>query len=158
GTAGPQLDFLFTEALKAAQDVHRHASRPANADSLGNFAVRRVLAHLSGDTGRVALVGVSPMTRHCGRAFAEHGLPVLVVNRTLEPAEECALEIGAEAMALDVFRAEPGIVDAAITAVGGGEPVLDRNTLAKIAENAPARGVLIVDLGVPPNVDPAAAA
>jgi glutamyl-tRNA reductase len=61
-------------------------------------------------------------------------------------------------MSLDAFRAAPGVVDAAITAVGGGEPVLDRAALANIAENAPVRGTLIVDLGVPPNVDPAAAA
>ena len=79
GTCGPQLDFIFNEALKAAQTVHQQASRPANAESLSGFAVRRVNAHLAGDTGRVAIVGISPMTRQCGRVFAAAGLPLHVI-------------------------------------------------------------------------------
>lgn len=158
GTCGPQLDFIFNEALKAAQDVHQQASRPANAESLSGFAVRRVNAHLAGDTGRVAIVGISPMTRQCGRAFAAAGLPMLVVNRTFETAQEFAAEIGGEAVTLEAFKADPGVVDAIVTAVGGAEPVLDVPAVTKIAANAPGRGVLIVDLGVPPNVDPAVGA
>ncbi len=154
GTCGPQLDFIFNEALKAAQDVHQQASRPANAESLSGFAVRRVNAHLAGDTGRIAIVGISPMTRQCGRAFAAAGLPILVVNRTFDTAREFAAEIGGEAVTLDTFKADPGVVDAIVTAVGGAEPVLDMAAAARIAAHAPGRGVLIVDLGVPPNVDP----
>ena len=155
GTCGPQLDYIFNEALKAAQDVHQQASRPANAESLSGFAVRRVNAHLAGDMGRVALVGISPMTRQCGRVLAAQGLSLIVVNRTLETAQEFAAEIGGEAVTLEVFKADPGVVDAVVTAVGGAEPVLDMAAAAKMAANAPSRGVVIVDLGVPPNVDPA---
>ncbi len=158
GTCGRKLDFIFNEALKAAQDVHQHASRPANAESLSGFAVRRVNAHLAGDTGRIAIVGISPMTRQCGRAFAAAGLPMLVVNRTFETAQEFAAEIGGEPVTLEAFKADPGVVDAIVTAVGGAEPVLDMAAAAKIAANAPSRGVIIVDLGVPPNVDPAVGA
>jgi len=158
GTCGPQLDFIFNEALKAAQTVHQQASRPANAESLSGFAVRRVNAHLAGDMGRVAIVGISPMTRQCGRVFAAAGLPLLVVNRTFETAKEFAAEIGAEAVTLEAFKADPGVVDAIVTAVGGAEPVLDVPAVTRIAANASGRGVLIVDLGVPPNVDPAAGA
>ena len=162
GTCGPQLDFIFNEALKAAQDVHQQASRPANAESLSGFAVRRVNAHLAGDIdggkgSRIAIVGISPMTRQCGKVFAAAGLPLLVVNRTLETAQEFAAEIGAEAVALDSFKANPGVVDAIVAAVGGAEPVLDIPAVTRIAANAPGRGVIIVDLGVPPNVDPAVA-
>lgn len=156
GTCGPQLDFIFNEALKIAQDVHQQASRPANAQSLSGFAVRRVNAHIAGDTGRIAIVGISPMTRQCGRVFAAAGLPVLVVNRTFDAAKEFAAEIGGEAVTLDAFKADPGVVDAIVTAVGGAEPVLDVPAVTRIAANAPSRGVIIVDLGVPPNVDPAA--
>ncbi|MBX7200524.1 MAG: hypothetical protein K1X51_14245 [Rhodospirillaceae bacterium] len=162
GTCGPQLDFIFNEALKAAQDVHQQASRPANVESLSGFAVRRVNAHLAGDIdggkgSRIAIVGISPMTRQCGKVFAAAGLPLLVVNRTLETAQEFAAEIGAEAVALDSFKANPGVVDAIVAAVGGAEPVLDIPAVTRIAANAPGRGVIIVDLGVPPNVDPAVA-
>ncbi len=156
GTCGPQLDYVFNEALKAAQDVHLQASRPANAESLSGFAVRHVNAHLAGDVGRIALVGISPMTRQCGRVFAAAGLPIVVVNRTFETAQEFAAEIGAEAETLDAFKADSGVVDAVVTAVGGAEPVLDMAAVTRMASHAPSRGIIIVDLGVPPNVDPAA--
>lgn len=155
GTCGPQLDYIFGEALRAAQDVHQQAARPSNADSLANFAVKRALEHLAVQPGRIALIGVSPMTRHCARSFAELGLPMVIVNRTLESARDFAGEVKAEAMALDSFVKAPTGFDVIITAVGGAEPVLDRALLAKLAEAA--RTPLLIDLGVPPNVDPEAA-
>ncbi len=152
GTCGPQLDFIFGEALRAAQDVHQQAARPGNADSLANFAVKRALEHIGERPCRIALVGVSPMTRHCARAFANLGLPITIVNRTLELAEEFAVEVKAPALALDAFRKDPLGFDVIITAVGGAEPVLDRKLLEKLA--ASGTNPLLIDLGVPPNVDP----
>ncbi len=156
GTCGPQLDYIFGEALRAAQDVHQQAARPGNADSLANFAVRRTEEHIAGRTSpRVALVGVSPMTRHCARSFTGR-VPMTIVNRTLELAQEFATEVRADALQLDSFRADPRGFDVIITAVGGAEPVLNRDLLQKLA--AMGHNPLLIDLGVPPNVDPEAAA
>jgi glutamyl-tRNA reductase len=156
GTCGPQLDYIFGEALRAAQDVHQQAARPGNADSLANFAVRRTEEHIAGRTSpRVALVGVSPMTRHCARSFMGR-VPMTIVNRTLELAQEFATEVRADALQLDSFRADPRGFDVIITAVGGAEPVLNRDLLQKLA--AMGHNPLLIDLGVPPNVDPEAAA
>jgi len=155
GTCGPQLDYIFGEALRAAQDVHQQAARPGNADSLANFAVKRALEHLAerkDKPARVALVGVSPMTRHCARSFAAQNIPMVIVNRTLELAQEFAVEVKAEAMALDDFRKDPTGFDVIITAVGGAEPVLDRALLKRLADTRTAP--LLLDLGVPPNIDP----
>ena len=152
GTCGPQLDYIFGEALRAAQDVHQQAARPGNADSLANFAVKRALEHVGDRPCRIALVGVSPMTRHCARAFLNLGLPMTIVNRTLELAEEFAVEVKAASLALDAFRKDPLGFDVIITAVGGAEPVLDRKLLEKLA--ASGTNPLLIDLGVPPNVDP----
>ncbi len=161
GTCGPQLDYLFAEALRAAQDVHREIAGTANVESLADYAVKRTLAHVDGAhvdgaRGRIAVVGISPMTRHAGRALAALGLPIVVVNRTFEVAEELARDLGGEARPLADFLADSGPLDAVITAVGGAEPIIDLTVAARIAAAAPERGTLIVDLGVPPNVDPAA--
>jgi glutamyl-tRNA reductase len=156
GTCGPQLDYLFAEALRAAQDVHREIAGTASVESLADYAVKRALAHVDGSRGRVALVGVSPMTRRAGRVLAGQGLAMTVVNRTFETAQEAAVELGGEARPLDAFLADPGAVDVIITAVGGAEPIIDLTVASRIAAAAPQRGVLIIDLGVPPNVDPAA--
>lgn len=114
------------------------------------------------DRGYVALVGVSPMTRRCGARLAERGLPLLVVNRTLDAAQELAGSFKARALTLDEFRHEPPAHCAALVcATGATEPVLDRAALERLTapregptDGTVARRPLIIDLGLPPNVDP----
>jgi glutamyl-tRNA reductase len=93
------------------------------------------------------------MTKRCGLALHKAGLPLLVVNRTLEVAEEYAQAVGGRAMQLDQFRSEPSNVAALVLAAGGGEPVLDVLALTRLSQvsNQPP---LVIDFGVPPNVDP----
>ena len=154
GTCGPQLDYLFGEALRSAQDVHRQAARPANMASLAGLVVKRALERLEGADKRISVVGVSPMTRRCALSLREHGLHINVVNRTLETAQDFAVEVAGTACSLDEFKNNPGGNKVIITAVGSSEPVLDRGVLEAMAKTAPKDGTLIIDLGVPPNVDP----
>ncbi len=155
GTCGPQLDYLFGEALRSAQDVHRQAVRPANMASLAGLVIKRVLEHLEKTDKKIAVVGVSPMTRRCALSLHEQGLHINVVNRTIETAQDFAEEVAGTACSLDEFKSNPGGYDVIITAVGSIEPVLNRGVLEVMAKAAPKGKTLIVDLGVPPNVDPA---
>lgn len=156
---GPTLDKLLGEALGMASRVHRLEAN-VRSPSLADLAADRVITHLAGHLGgnppRVALVGVSPMTRRCGMILHRAGIPLLVVNRTPQVAEEFSETVGARAMSLDQFRQSPPEVGALVLAAGGGEPVLDGMALTNVAEAAVARPPLLVDLGVPPNADPEA--
>ena len=154
-TCGPVLDRLMGEALGMARRVRR-MSAGVRSPSLGDLAADRVLQHLGGRPGRIALLGVSPMTRRCAAILREARVPLLIVNRTLQAAEELASSVSGEAMSLDRFRAAPPPLDAIVLAAGGGEPVLEREALALLARSA-AQTPLIIDFGVPPNVDPEAA-
>ena len=153
--SGPVLDRLLGEALGMASRVHRTESN-VRPPSLADLAADRSVRHLAGRSDAVALIGVSPMTRRCGRMLHRAGVPILVVNRTLQAAEEFAQTVGAEALSLEEFRARPRPVGALVLAAGGGEPVLDEVALAKLAK-VTAQPPLIIDFGVPPNVDPEAA-
>jgi glutamyl-tRNA reductase len=155
GASGPILDRLLGEALGMANRVHR-LEAGVRAPSLADLAADRAVLHLAGKPGTVALVGVSPMTKRCGRALHKAGVPLLVVNRTLEAAEEYAQTVGGQALSLDEFRAQPHDVAAIVLAAGGGEPVLDTEALSKLTR-VTTRAPLIIDFGVPPNVDPEAA-
>jgi glutamyl-tRNA reductase len=164
GTCGPLLDRLLGEALGMANRVQRlQAGR--GASSLADLAAARVLDHLAGACGTVALIGVSPMTRRCGLALHRAGVPLLIVNRTLAPAAELAASVAGRAVALEQFRERPEAVAALVLAAGGGEPVLDGRSLRLLAEGSArgpqgaaelraAQAPLAVDFGVPPNVDP----
>src|SRR5256714_661414 len=145
-TCGPVLDRLMGEALGMARRVRR-LSAGVRSPSLGDLAADRVLQHLGGRPGRVALLGVSPMTRRCAAVLHEARIPLIIVNRTLQVAE---------ALALERFRAQPPELCALVLAAGGGEPVLDGQVLGQL-RTAAAPAPLIIDFGVPPNVDPAAA-
>ena len=154
-TCGPLLDRLVGEALGMARRMRRLSS-DTRAPSLGDLAAQRVLKHLNGGSACVALVGVSPMTRRCAALLHGARVPLLIVNRTLEPAAELAHAVAGSAFALEEFRAGPAAVSAVVLAAGGGEPLFDEATLVRL--RAAATGApLLIDFGVPPNVDPQAA-
>jgi glutamyl-tRNA reductase len=147
---GPLLDRIVGEALSMARDAHRLGRQ--NAPSLADLAVERIIQHLAGRSAEVALLGVSPMTRRCGTRLRARNATLCVVNRSLEPAQELARTLGARALTLDEFRAVPPPLGALVCASGGSEPLLGGAELTKLVGQP-----LIIDFGLPPNVDPPAA-
>jgi glutamyl-tRNA reductase len=150
--SGPLLDRILSEAMNMARVAHRIATH--DAPSLADLAVGRVLQHLQGHTGpatTVGLVGVSPMTRRCGLRLRERGVTVTVINRSLDAAQELATELDATAVSLEAFRQDPASHGCAalVCASGATEPVIDRGMLMKLATARP----LLMDFGLPPNVD-----
>lgn len=153
------LGRLVEEALRVAHQVHRNSALGEGRLSLAEIAADHLLERVRRVPGRVALIGVSPMTRKCGEALAREHVPLVVVNRTLERAEELASALGnAFAMSLDDFRARPPRLEALVAATGAPEAVLDRACLERLAARSESgEPPLAVDLAVPPDVDPAAA-
>lgn len=154
-TCGPVLDRLMGEALGMARRVRR-LSAGVRAPSLGDLAADHVLQYLNGRPALVALVGVSAMTRRCAAILHQSQVPLLVVNRTVQTAEQLAATVSAETLALERFRLEPPPVAAVVLAAGGSEAVLDAQALARLRARAP-QPPLLIDFGVPPNVEPQAA-
>ncbi|MBV9344551.1 MAG: hypothetical protein JO341_11975 [Gammaproteobacteria bacterium] len=153
GSSGPLLDRLLGEALGMARRVQR-LSGGVRAPSLGDLASEQVLRHLGAGGGQVALVGISPMTRRCALRLHQARVPLFIVNRSRAGAEELAAAVQGTALALEDFRRDPPACAAVVLAAGGGEPLLDALALARLrAVAAP----LLIDFGVPPNVDPEAA-
>jgi glutamyl-tRNA reductase len=148
--SGPLLDRIVSEAMAMARQAHRIATH--DAPSMADLAVGRVVQQLEGGrSGPVGLVGVSPMTRRCGLMLRERGVPVAVINRTLDTAQELARELHGTAVSLQAFRPDPLSVGCSVLvcASGAAEPVIDREVLVKLATARP----LLIDFGLPPNVD-----
>jgi glutamyl-tRNA reductase len=151
GICGPVLDRLVGEALGMARRARglTAADRPP---SLGDLAAQRVRVHLNGTAGRVVLVGVSPMTRRCAHLLHAAHVPLLIVNRTLATAQELARTVSGEATSLEEFRATPPACLAVVFAAGGREALLDEGALTRLRAAA-ATAPLLIDFGVPPNID-----
>lgn len=162
GTAGVLLDRLTEEALKVAHEVHRETGLGAGRGSLAEIAADFLLERVRRTPSPVALVGVSPLVRRAAEALRREGAELLLVNRSLDHAQALAAELGLPAgsvRALDDFRAAPPALEALLTATGAPEAVLDRACLERLAARAPSgEAPLVVDLAVPPDVDPRAAA
>jgi len=152
GVSGPILDRILGEALGLSGRLQRLAadSRPP---SLADLAADRMLLHLADRPGSIALIGVSPMTKRCGELLHQAGIPVMVVNRSQDTGEEFAQTINGIAVSLAEFRARPRDVAGLVVATGGNEPVLDADALQRL-KAVITNPLLIIDFGLPPNIDP----
>lgn len=156
GLCGPVLETLYEEAQRVAAQVRGETRIGAGRVSLAEIAVDIVLDRVAETGGRVALMGVSPMTERAAVSLAAAGVPLLIVNRTLSRAEELAARHAAKACTLAEFIAEPPALEALLSATGSPEPILDRRALERLAARTPSgHPPLIVDMAVPADFPPA---
>ena len=149
GLTGPILDSLGREALQVARQVKRETTIGNGALSMASLAATETVARLDGlKNPRIALVGSGSMTQKLANYFKE-SLPadLVFVNRTVEKAEKFAAEFGGEAMSLADFLAQPGGIDAIMSATAAPEEVFGADFL----ERLPSRDHLVVcvDLAIP---------
>jgi len=151
GTVGPITSFAFQSALRIAKRVRREVPlAPANT-SLFSLARPEFEARLP-RPARVAVLGIGEMGSLAARTLANSpDLELLLVNRTVAKAWELAGELGAEAMPLDEFLAHPPSITGLVTATSV-EHLINKS----FVQNQPELRA-IVDLGLPPNVEPTAA-
>lgn len=136
-TCGARLGLILEESLKVASKVREATQLDRGRTSLAEIALERTRDRLAGGGGSVALVGVSPMTERCGRALGGEGVPLIVVNRTLERARAFAAEVAGDPRSLEQFREDPDPVEVVILATGAPVAVLTRATLERLAARAP---------------------
>jgi glutamyl-tRNA reductase len=161
GTAGSQLSALFRHALEVGKRARAETGIGRGVTSLSQAAVAMARERLGGFEGRsVLVVGVGKMgagtvadlAAGTGTVGAEPP-EVLVANRTCERAVTLAARIGGRAIAFDALPEALAEVDVVFTSTAGDE-VIDRDGLAPVIESRAGRPLLVVDLGMPRNVDP----
>lgn len=160
GTAGVLLVALIEEALRVARQVHARSGLGRGRRALADVALEPLLERVRRTPSPVALVGIGPVTRRAAEVLAREEVPFVVVNRTLAHAEAMVAELGAgSAMTLDQFRRRPPRVEAVLCATGAPQAVLPRAALERLAaRTASQEPPLVVDLAIPPDVDPGQAA
>ena len=159
GLCGPSLGLVFEEALRIAARVRGETKLGEGRVSLAEIAVQLLRERIATTPGRIALVGVSPMTERAALSLAQAGLDFTVVNRTPEKAAALAARFGAAHSSLEEFRREPPQIEALLTSTGAEHAILDEAALERLAAHSKSgQPPLIVDMAVPPDVDPAACA
>jgi glutamyl-tRNA reductase len=157
GATGPFLDRLFRQAIQAGRRVRVETSigeSPASVPSAAAALAQQVFDDLAGR--RVLVLGAGKTSEATARNLVSRGATVTVVaNRTLERGEELARVLGAEAAPLDAVGAELSRVDVVVSATSATERVITRDAVADAIRSRKGRPLLLVDLAVPRDLDPA---
>ena len=159
GASGTVLRRLLRSAIKSGQRARQETGISEGAVSFG-YAVIELAKHIFSrlEQHKVLLLGAGEIAEQVARNLQdrqdESGGQLLIANRSRERAESF-LERYPEARIVDfVDRAAVlSEVDLVVASTGADEPILTREQVAAVMARRRRRPLLIVDLGVPRNVE-----
>lgn len=151
GLSGPQLGALFAQAFGVAKKVRESTALGRGKTSMASLALELVAERLAGcgPTPTLVIVGTGPMSEQAARSFADRGVALHVVNRTLAKAQALALRCKGTAHALADFLRRPLPAQALVTSTASPVPLLDADVLRRMGTRP-----LVVDLSVRRDVAP----
>jgi len=157
--AGRVLGPLFRHAVEAGKRVRTETAIAQGTTSLAHAAVALAADHLEGGlAGRsVLVIGAGEMGAGFSKALAQPVGParVVVANRSAERAAAVAEQSGAQAVGLSKLDEELARADLVLTSTAAPDVVLDVARVGRTMRSRPDRPLLVVDVAVPRDVDPA---
>jgi glutamyl-tRNA reductase len=161
--AGPVLSGLFGRAVKAGRKVRSSTAIARGATSLSHVAVELATARLGGSLAgrKILVVGAGTMGEGIVDALSQRpdSPEVVVANRTEDRARALADRAGGEGVGMAGLAGALAWADAVVLSTGSSLPVLDVEMMTSVirAREASEGAMVIVDVSVPRNVDPAVA-
>ena len=159
--AGSRLSLLFRQALEVGKRARSETAIARGITSLSQAAVAMASERLPDLAGRkVVVLGAGEMGAGLVDEVAEADVPgsqVTVANRTWARAEQLAERAGGRAVTLDRLPAALTDADLLLTSTGATHVVLSAADLSRALAPRRDRPLLIVDLGMPRDVEPAVA-
>jgi glutamyl-tRNA reductase len=157
-TTGPVITRAFHRAFTTAKRVRtetRVAAAAANVASAGVDLAASIFGQLAGLS--CVLVGAGDMGELGARHFAKAGARLTIANRSLDRATKLADDVGGSASSIDDLPRL--LVEADVVLVSTGAPtfVITADMVKRAVKARRYRPLLIVDISVPRNADPAIA-
>lgn len=158
GASGRILGRAFQRAVEVGKLVRHTTAISENTASVSSAAVQLASAKLGGLEGRrVAVVGAGTAGRAAAKALVVAGCAkVFVVNRRPNAARYIAEEIGGEVVPFSELSRVVDDVEILITSTRATGVVIEYGDVESFAESRSYAPLLIVDIAVPRDVDPAA--
>jgi glutamyl-tRNA reductase len=155
-TAGPVTGRLFGDALSCGGRVRSRTGLGRGGASVSSVAVE-LARDAAGSLGgrRVLVVGAGQSGALSARALADEGMEVVVASRHRSRAAGVADTLGSAVRLADV-PAELELADVIFTATAASDRLIGREAVAAAMAARTGRPLVIVDLGMPRDVDPAA--
>lgn len=159
GAAGATLHMLFRHALEVGKRARTETGVGRSMTSVSSAAVALAaerLGHLEGR--RVLVLGAGEMGEGMAVSLAAAGVAeVMVANRTPARAQALAKRVGGRAVPLFDLPGSLVDVDVLLTSTGATSVIVEHGDIEQVAERRAGRELLIIDVAVPRDVDPAVA-
>jgi glutamyl-tRNA reductase len=159
GVAGPRLAALFRHAVVAGKRARTETAIARGTTSLSHAAVDMAARRVGSLEGkRILLVGAGDVGESMAVAVAGiAGAQIFVANRTWDRAVALASRVGGRAVQLDGLGAALTEADVLMTSTGAPSAIVDDTDLAPVVDARGGRPLLIVDVAMPRDIDPAVA-
>lgn len=156
GSTGTLFNRLFKQAVTLAKRAHTSTSIGENAVSVSYAAVelgKRIFGRFDDKT--VMIVGAGKMSELTGQHLHANGAKkVLVVNRTVENAQELAKKFQGEALGLEAAMERLKEADILISSTGAQRFILNREQVEAAMAGRKKRPLFLIDIAVPRDIDP----
>lgn len=155
GTVGKILSRLFQTAIQAGKRARTETAISHNPASVASVAVKLISQFVTDlPKARIMVLGAGEMAELAVEALRKRGASqILVVNRTLQRAQELAQRWNGQAAALEMLLELLPDVDVIITSTGAPHTVVQASMVSKAMEKRSARPMVFMDIAVPRDVE-----
>lgn len=159
GTCGTIINEVFRRALEVGKRVRTQTDLSRNRSSVAQACVEMALDHLGDLSDKEILVlGAGEVGQGVATSLAklETG-QISFINRNFDRANDLASQVGADAVPYQQLNEQLVTCDVLLTSTASDSYLLDHALFEQIMENRVENELLIVDIAVPRDVDPAVA-
>jgi glutamyl-tRNA reductase len=157
GATGPILNRLFRGALAAGGRARSETEIGVRGVSIPSVAVevaQRVLGDLS--ERKVLMIGAGATAELVARALVARGVAtVFVANRHHDRALGLAQRFEGEAIRFETLPEQLTEVDLVVSATNSPHHIIERDGLEQVMAEREARAMLLIDIAVPRDIEPA---
>src|SRR3954451_2166634 len=155
GLTGHVLNRLFQRAFQATKEI-----RTLTGIGRGTVSIKSTAVELIGKTDlsrqSIMVLGAGEMAEKCVRLLVKKGAQsIFISNRSFDRALDLATRCGGEAVCFGYCLFEMRDVDVVIAATSSAETLLGRDDVENLMKARRNRPLLLIDLSVPRNIDPA---
>jgi glutamyl-tRNA reductase len=156
-TTGPLTNRLFAAALTTGKRVRTETAIGASRVSVPSVAVNLALEVLGDLEHRhVIILGAGETSELTARALAEQGAGTwFVANRHADRALSLAQRFGGSVVGLDKLPEQLVQADIVLSSTASPHPIVGREELELVMANRQGRPLLLIDIAVPRDIDPA---
>src|SRR5207302_10555961 len=159
GCTGPLLNRLFAAALSTGKRVRSETGIASSRVSIPSVAVDLAKELLGGlEQRHVVIVGAGETSELTARALADQGAgTIFVANRHADRALSLAERFGGSVVGLEGLPEQLARADIVVSSTSSPHAIVGPEELEVVMRERDARALLLIDIAVPRDVDPACA-